>query len=642
MKERRRFEDLVQIMVRLREECPWDQAQTFETLKHYLIEEAYEVIEAIEEGTPEKIREELGDLLFQIVFQAELARREGDFDIDDVIEGIAGKMIRRHPHVFGDVTVKDAQEVTENWARIKARERQEGTSVLAGVPRKLPALLRAQRLSEKAASTGFDWDRVEEILEKAHEELGELEEAVASGDRTRIEAEIGDLLFVIVNVARFLDMTAEEALHRMLERFIRRFQQIEARLGTRLGEASIEEMEALWEEAKRMEKVMMSIPGDPRKRRGGTLPIDEDSPLRDVASDLVTEKGASVMLLEKMRTHDFEQVVFCQDRNTGLKAIIAVHNTSRGPALGGARCYPYPSEEAAIEDALRLARGMTHKAAMAGLELGGGKAVLLLDPRQKTRDILRAYGRFVDRLNGLYITTEDSGTSVPDMDIVREETRFVVGYSPEKGSSGDPSPFTARGVALGIEATWRYATGEDSIAGRTILLPGCGHVGSHLARRLAEKGANLILSDIFPDRAETLARDLGARTVQPVDAYRTPCDILAPCALGGVINDETIETISCRVIAGAANNQLAEPRHGRMLMEKGILYAPDYVINAGGLIHVADEWFGYQKARVEERIDRIADTLVEIYEESKRSGEPTSEVADRLAEERIVRGILRD
>ncbi|GGK19158.1 leucine dehydrogenase [Caldalkalibacillus thermarum] len=341
-------------------------------------------------------------------------------------------------------------------------------------------------------------------------------------------------------------------------------------------------------------------------------------------------------LFEYMEKYDYEELLFCQDKASGLKAIICIHDTTLGPALGGCRMWTYDSEEEAIEDALRLARGMTYKAAAAGLNLGGGKSVIIGDPRKdKSEALFRSFGRFVQGLNGRYITAEDVGTTVEDMDIIHEETDYVTGISPAFGSSGNPSPVTAYGVYKGMKATAKQAWGDDSLEGKTIAVQGVGNVAYNLCRYLHEEGARLIVTDINKEAVRRAVEAFGAETVDPDDIYSVECDIFAPCALGGVINDETIPKLKARVIAGAANNVLREERHGDLLHEMGFYYAPDYVINAGGLINVADELLGYNRDRAMKKVETIYDNIEKVFEISRRDNIPTYRAADRMAEERI-------
>jgi leucine dehydrogenase len=341
-------------------------------------------------------------------------------------------------------------------------------------------------------------------------------------------------------------------------------------------------------------------------------------------------------IFEYMQKYDYEQLIFCQDAASGLKAIICIHDTTLGPALGGTRMWTYNSEEEAIEDALRLARGMTYKNAAAGLNLGGGKTVIIGDPRKdKSEAMFRAFGRFIQGLNGRYITAEDVGTTVEDMDIIHMETKFVTGISPAFGSSGNPSPVTAYGVYRGMKAAAKVAYGEDSLKGKVVAVQGVGNVAFNLCKHLHEEGAKLIVTDINQDNVRRAVEAFGAESVDPEKIYDVNCDIFAPCALGGIINDETIERLKCKVVAGAANNQLREERHGDMLEQKGIVYAPDYVINAGGVINVADELQGYNRERALKKVEGIYDNILKVFEIAKRDGIPSYKAADRMAEERI-------
>ncbi|MGM9950659.1 MAG: Glu/Leu/Phe/Val dehydrogenase [Lysinibacillus sp.] len=343
-------------------------------------------------------------------------------------------------------------------------------------------------------------------------------------------------------------------------------------------------------------------------------------------------------IFKYMEKYDYEQLVICQDKESGLKAIIAIHDTTLGPALGGCRMWTYASEEQAIEDALRLARGMTYKNAAAGLNLGGGKTVIIGDPfKDKNEEMFRALGRFIQGLNGRYITAEDVGTTVSDMDIIHEETNYVTGISPAFGSSGNPSPVTAYGVYLGMKAAVKEAYGEESLEGKRVAVQGLGNVAYTLCEYLHRDGAHLIVTDINEKAVARVVENFGATAVAPDDIYRQDVDIFAPCALGAIINDGTIAQLKAQVIAGSANNQLQESRHGQILHEKGILYAPDYVINAGGVINVADELYGYNRERAMKRVETIYDSLSKIFAISKEEDIPTYLAANRLAEQRIAR-----
>jgi leucine dehydrogenase len=328
-----------------------------------------------------------------------------------------------------------------------------------------------------------------------------------------------------------------------------------------------------------------------------------------------------------------EQVVFCCDDSSGLKAIIAVHNTNRGPSLGGCRMWPYQCEEQAIADVLRLSRGMTYKSAIANLPLGGGKSVIIGDPaKAKSREMFEAMGRFVDSLGGRYIVAEDVGISVDDIDVIRSQTRFAAGTS---NGSGDPSPSTAYGVYLGIRAAVAFRLHRGNLSGLKVAVQGLGHVGYALARHLADAGAELYVTDIHEENVARAVKELGATAVACDDIYGLDVDVFAPCALGAVINDDTVRQLKAQIVAGAANNQLAEGRHGQALADLGILYAPDYVLNAGGVIHVASEGSAIRRDQVKTLIEGIDATLMEIFTRAEAEGRPTNEIADRLAEERF-------
>ena len=331
---------------------------------------------------------------------------------------------------------------------------------------------------------------------------------------------------------------------------------------------------------------------------------------------------------------EHEQVVFCNDSKSGLKSIICIHSTALGPAVGGCRMWEYASDESALIDALRLSRGMTYKNAMAGLPFGGGKAVILGNSKtMKSEALFKAYGRFLNNLNGRYVTAEDVGISTSDMDIVHTETDYVVGL---EGKSGDPSPVTAYGVYKGIKATLQHKYGHENLNGLTVSVQGVGHVGYYLCRHLHEEGAKLVVSDIHQDSIDRVVSEFGATAVDIDDFYDQEVDIYAPCALGATINDQTIDRLKCSIVAGAANNQLAEDRHGTELMKRGILYAPDYVTNAGGIINISfEENYNLQTAL--KKVDEIYDTLMEVFAASAREGNTTNHIADQLARERIAR-----
>lgn len=343
-------------------------------------------------------------------------------------------------------------------------------------------------------------------------------------------------------------------------------------------------------------------------------------------------------LFHQLQKHDYEQLVFCHDAASGLKAIICIHDTTLGPALGGCRMWPYASEAEAVTDVLRLARAMTYKAAAAGLNLGGGKSVVIGDPASdKSEALFRALGRYVQSLGGRYIITEDVGTTERDMDWIQMETDYVTGVTPVDGAGGNPGPATAYGVYLGMKAAAKTVYGNDSLAGKRIAVQGLGSVGLALCDWLHREGAILIVSDIRPESVRRAVEAYGAQAVETGDIYDVECDIFAPCALGGVLNDETIPRLKAQIVAGSANNQLLDDGHGRQLQERGILYAPDYVINAGGLIHVADEWQGYNRERAYKKIETIYDNLLHVFAIARREGIPTQQAADRLAEERIAK-----
>ncbi len=343
-------------------------------------------------------------------------------------------------------------------------------------------------------------------------------------------------------------------------------------------------------------------------------------------------------IFEQMEQHDHEQLVFCHDETTGLKAIIGIHDTTLGPALGGTRMWAYADEASAVRDVLRLSRGMTYKAAAAGLNLGGGKAVIIGDAKKmKSEMLFRSYGRFVQTLGGRYITAEDVGTTVQDMEWARMETDSVVGISRSLGGSGDPSPFTALGVFEGIKASVNWQTGSDSLEGKKITVQGVGHVGIHLVKMLADAGAKVFITDIDQDNLRKTSELVpSAEYVDPDAIYDVDCDIYAPCALGATVNDETIERLKCSIIAGSANNTLDREDHAQALADRGILYAPDYVVNAGGLINVANELEGYNAQRSTERVQAIYDITTRIFQIARDEGITTLQAANTLAERRIA------
>ncbi|MBV1947032.1 MULTISPECIES: Leu/Phe/Val dehydrogenase [unclassified Streptomyces] len=335
-----------------------------------------------------------------------------------------------------------------------------------------------------------------------------------------------------------------------------------------------------------------------------------------------------------------EQVVLCQDRATGLKAVIAIHSTALGPALGGTRFHPYPSEAEAVADALQLARGMSYKNAMAGLDHGGGKAVIIGDPeRDRTEELLLAYGRMVASLGGRYVTACDVGTYVADMDVVARECRWTTGRSPEQGGAGDSSVLTAFGVYQGMRASAQHLWGDPSLRDRVIGIAGVGKVGRHLVGHLLAEGAEVVVTDV---RAEAVDRITeahpGVRRVADTDALirLEGLDIYAPCALGGALDDHTVPVLTASVVCGAANNQLAHPGVEKDLQDRGVLYAPDYVVNAGGVIQVADELHGFDFERCRAKAAKIFDTTLAIFARAKADGVPPAAAADRIAEQRMA------
>ena len=333
-----------------------------------------------------------------------------------------------------------------------------------------------------------------------------------------------------------------------------------------------------------------------------------------------------------------ERVLFCHDADAGLRAIIAIHSTRLGPGLGGTRMWSFASEREAVIDVLRLSRGMTYKAAVAGLDLGGAKAVIIGDSRRdKTEALLRSFGRFVDSLGGSYITAEDVGTSEADMEVIRQETRWVTGVSPEHGGGGDPSPVTAYGVLHGLKAAVEWHFGSSSLDGRTVAVQGLGSVGYHLAKYLSEEGARLYGADIDEEATARARDELGAEIVGVDEIAEVECDVLAPCALGASLNQESIPRLRCPIVAGGANNQLHRSAvDGQAIFERGILYAPDYVINAGGMINVYTEFRGdYDREAALRATRAIFDNVTRVFEISRSESIPTHVAADRLAERRL-------
>ncbi len=336
--------------------------------------------------------------------------------------------------------------------------------------------------------------------------------------------------------------------------------------------------------------------------------------------------------------NDHEQIVFCHDKGTGLKAIIGVHNTILGPALGGTRMYNYASEGEALNDVLRLSRGMTYKAAITGLRLGGGKAVIIGDPQtEKTPELMRRFGAFIDTLGGTYYTAEDVGMETSDMDTVREVTPYVTGVSESKGGAGNPSPITAYGVYMGMKAAAKCTYGSPNLEGKKILVEGVGHVGEELVHLVVQEGAEVVISDVNEQRLEAVKQKYNVLVHREGDFYATPADIYAPCALGATVNDHTIDQLQVKIIAGAANNQLADEQvHGVKLQQKEIIYAPDFLINAGGLINVYAEIAGYGRSEVMSKTENIYETTMDILYKAEATGMTPHAAALSIAEERIA------
>jgi leucine dehydrogenase len=334
----------------------------------------------------------------------------------------------------------------------------------------------------------------------------------------------------------------------------------------------------------------------------------------------------------------YERVVWGVEDASGYHGIVVIHSTALGAAVGGTRYWKYPGEAAALTDALRLARGMTYKNALAGLPCGGGKSIVLRDGSLDREKIFRAHGRLVETCAGKYITAEDVGTSPADMEFILKETQHVAGL---QGKSGDPSPHTARGVFRAMQAAAKLQWGSDSLHGKTVAIQGCGHVGYRLASELHRAGAKLIVADMDPGRVERVVREFGATAVAPEKIYSAAADIFAPCALGGILNDQTIPLLTAKLVVGAANNQLLEPAHGDLLQQRGILYAPDYAANAGGVINgTCIEMLGWDAEQAGKKVDAIYDTLLKIFETASREKLATSRAADRLVEERLTQAVV--
>ncbi len=351
----------------------------------------------------------------------------------------------------------------------------------------------------------------------------------------------------------------------------------------------------------------------------------------------VNEQEKSI-ILERMDKMGHEQVVFCKDKKTGLKAIIAIHSTILGPALGGTRMWNYETEIDALNDVLRLSRGMTYKAAITGLELGGGKAVIIGDSRfEKSEALLRRFGQFIESLGGKYITAEDVGMSTKDMEYIKMETNHVTGTAEELGGSGDPSPITAFGVYMGMKAAAMYRWGKNSLEGKTILVQGVGHVGEYLVKHLSDEKANVLINDLNKERLAFVAKEYDAKIIEGGNIYDLEIDIYAPCALGATLNTDTISRLRCEIVSGGANNQLEdEDVHANQLKEKGIIYTPDFLINAGGLINVYSEIKGFTSEQSLEKTKNIYNTTLEILTKAEQDGITTNQAAISIAEQRLI------
>jgi leucine dehydrogenase len=340
---------------------------------------------------------------------------------------------------------------------------------------------------------------------------------------------------------------------------------------------------------------------------------------------------------EGMQAGDHEEVVFWRDRETGLRAIVAIHDTTLGPALGGTRMYPYASEQEAHTDVLRLSRAMTFKSAAAGLDLGGGKAVIIGDPaREKSEALLRSYGRLIETLGGRYITTTDVGTTTTDLHVIARETRFVTGTAPAYGGSGDTSILTGLTVYQGMCAAAQEAWGSPSLAGRTVAIQGTGKVGYHLMQHLREAGASMVVADVAQEHARQLAEEFGARCVEPEAIYDVECDVFSPNALGASINVRTIPRLTCRIVCGGANNQLETDEDAVRLKQRGILYTPDFIVNSGGVINVAEEIRGHYNAeRARAHAETVFETTLRVFAIAREQGITTAAAAERYAEARM-------
>ena len=342
------------------------------------------------------------------------------------------------------------------------------------------------------------------------------------------------------------------------------------------------------------------------------------------------------MIFETLATYGHEQVVFCHQKDVGLKAIIAIHNTVLGPSLGGLRMWAYKTEQEALNDVLRLSRGMTYKAAISGLNLGGGKSVIIGGPAIKSEALFRSFGRFLQGLGGRYITAEDVNTNVDDIESIYQESGYAVGIHPEHGGSGDPSPYTALGVFHGLRAALEKTFGHADWAKRSFAVEGVGNVGLHLVRLLRQEKAKVFVTDIDASRVERAVEQCGCEAVSGEGIYDLKVDVFAPCALGSSINPETLPRLKCRIVGGSANNQLATPECGSELERRGILYTPDYALNAGGLINVALEIEGYHRELADRRVITIYDIIKRIFTFAEKQGLPTWQAADKIAEQRLA------
>jgi leucine dehydrogenase len=349
------------------------------------------------------------------------------------------------------------------------------------------------------------------------------------------------------------------------------------------------------------------------------------------------QRGESIMpVFDNSNYDNHEQVLFCRAVEAGLSAIIAIHDTTLGPAAGGCRMWPYSSIDEALTDVLRLSQAMSYKNALAGLPLGGGKSVIIGDPnKDKNEKLLTSFARFVQRLGGQYYTAEDVGIGINDVEVLARASDYVFGLT----TTGDPSPFTARGCFEGIRAAVKHKLGRDGLEGLQVAVQGIGNVGRFVCKNLHEAGAKLIVADVNPEAAAYAIDTFGARAVAPEEIYAQDVDIFSPCAMGGVLSDDTIPQLKASIVAGVANNQLAEARHGQLLHDRGILYAPDYVINAGGMLNASGDIFGhYDVNQVMERVTSLFEVTLRIFEMAQQEGRPTSEVADDLARQKIAAG----